>query len=94
MTKFSNKFLSLRGAEATKQSQYYAITFINFIMLTEQEKIRMAKAAFEKFADTVARLLIEHRAMFEEIMEEVTERKTAEHRSKIKDIYNSKKNNY
>lgn len=59
--------------------------------LSEQEKIKLAKVAFEKFADTVAKLLIEHRAMFEEIMKEVTERKIAEHRGKITDIYNSEK---
>lgn len=63
-------------------------------MLSEKEKIKLAKDAFGKFADTVAKLLIKHRVLFEEIMKEVTERKTAEHRDKIKDIYNSKKNNY
>jgi hypothetical protein len=62
--------------------------------LSEQEKIKLAKEAFSKFADTVAKLLVEHRVLFEEIMKEISEQKIADHRDKIKDIYNSKKNNY
>lgn len=58
--------------------------------LNEREKIKLARAAFEKFADTVAKLLIEHRQLFEEIMKEIAERKIEEHRGKLKDIYNSK----
>jgi hypothetical protein len=62
--------------------------------LSEQEKIKLAKEAFNKFADTVAKLLVEHRVLFEEIMKEISEQKITDHRDKIKDIYNSKKNNY
>lgn len=59
--------------------------------LSEQEKIKLAKSAFQRFADTVARLLAEHWVLFEKIMEEITGRKIVEQRKKIKDIYNSKK---
>lgn len=63
-------------------------------MFSENDKIKLIQAAYGKFADTVAKLLARHRVLFEEIMKEAADRKIEEHRGKIKDIYNSKKNNY
>ncbi len=60
--------------------------------LSEQDKIKLAKNAFERFFDTVTKLLNEQRALFNKIMDQVAQRKITEHREKIKDIFNSKNN--
>lgn len=60
---------------------------------SEQEKIKIAKSAFQRFVDTVMKLLAEQRVLFEKIMKQIEARKIAEHRRKIKDIYSSKNNN-
>jgi len=59
-------------------------------MLSEQEKIKVARSAFQKFIDTVSKLLIEQKVLFEKIMRQIETRKIAEHRGKIKDIYSPK----
>ena len=57
-------------------------------MLTEQEKIKLAEEAFQKFRSTVMMLLAEQRVLFEKILKRTEERKIAEHREQIKTIYN------
>ncbi|MBU3964807.1 hypothetical protein KJ695_00140 [Patescibacteria group bacterium] len=58
---------------------------------SEQEKIKIVKSAFQKFVDTVLKLLAGQRALFEKIMKQIEARKIAEHREKIKNIFNSNK---
>ncbi len=60
---------------------------------SKQEKIKIVKSAFQKFVNTVMKLLAEQRALFEKIMKQIEEQKIAEHREKIKNIYISKNNN-
>ncbi len=60
--------------------------------MNEQEKIKLAKNAFQRFFGTVTKLLNEQRALFNKVMDQVAQRKITEHREKIKDIFNSKNN--
>lgn len=60
-------------------------------MLSEQEKIKLAREAFQEFRNTVMQALAEQRVLFEKILKRTEERKIAEHREQIKTIYNSQK---
>lgn len=60
-------------------------------MLSEQEKIKAAKSAFEKFIKRIAELLEEQKILLERIMGKIEARKIKECKEKICEIY--KKNN-
>jgi len=59
-------------------------------MTSEQEKIRLAKAAFEKFLKGIVELLEEQKHLLERIMGKIEQRKIKECRGKICDIYKKK----
>lgn len=59
-------------------------------MLSEQEKIKLAKAAFKKFVDRMRELLCEQKFLFDHLMEKIEARKIKECRGKICDIYKNK----
>lgn len=63
--------------------------YCNF-MLTEQEKIRLAKVAFERFLQKIIVLLSEEKQLFERIMGKIEQRKIGECRGKICEIYKKK----
>lgn len=60
-------------------------------MLSEQEKIRLARAAFDRFVRRISELLEEQKLLFERIMGKIEARKIKECKGKICEIY--KKNN-
>lgn len=55
--------------------------------LSEQEKIKLAKAAFDKFIKRIAELLEEQKLLFERVMEKVEAKKINECRGKICEVY-------
>lgn len=59
-------------------------------MLSEQEKIKLAQGAFEKFIRRISELLDEQKQLFERIMKEIEERKIRECRGKICEVYKKK----
>jgi len=59
-------------------------------MLSEQEKIKLAKVAFERFKQKIIVLLSEEKRLFERIMGKIEARKISECREKICDIYRKK----
>jgi len=60
------------------------------LMLTEQEKIAAAKAAYEKFLTAISELLIEQKEMFGKILQKMEERKTnAENKKRGNGFINS-----
>lgn len=59
-------------------------------MLSEQEKIKIVKTAFEKFIKRIAELLEEQKILFERIMGKIEQRKINECRGKICEIYKKK----
>lgn len=61
-------------------------------MQTEQEKIKLAKAAFERYVKRLRELLNEQKFLFDHLMEKIEARKIRECRGKICDVY--KKNRY
>ncbi|MDP3056966.1 MAG: hypothetical protein Q8N37_00390 [bacterium] len=59
-------------------------------MSTEQQKIRLAKIAFERFLQKIILLLGEEKQLFERIMGKIEQRKINECRGKICEIYKNK----
>lgn len=60
--------------------------------MTDQEKIKLAKKAFEKYVKRLRELLLGQKSLFDDIMEKIEARKIKECRGKICDVY--KKNNH
>ncbi len=61
-------------------------------MLTDKEKIKIAKNAFEKFKIKIDELFSRQNGLFERIMERITEKKIKEHKEKLSSLY--KHNNH
>lgn len=59
-------------------------------MLSEQEKIKLAKSAFERFIKRISELLEEQKQLFEQLMVKIENRKINECRGKICEVYKKK----
>lgn len=60
-------------------------------MLSEQEKIKLAKAAFQRFIKKIAELLMEQKFLFERLMKKIEARKIKECQGKICEVYKKRK---
>lgn len=60
-------------------------------MQNEQQKIKLAKAAFERYVKRLRELRMEQKFLFDNMMEKIEARKIKDCRGKICDVYKKNK---